>query len=222
MANDRNLTLLTDLYQLTMMNGYLKEGRKDEIAVFDVFFRQNGMITYSVACGLEQAVDYVTNLRFGEEELAYLKGLGIFSQEFLEYLKDFKFTGDVYAVPEGTVVFPGEPIFTVKAPIMQAQLIETAVLNIINFQTLIATKAAKIRYAAKNDLVMEFGLRRAQAPDAGIYGARAGYRRVRFYFKRACRQNVRYSRFRYARAQLGYELQRRIHRIQGLRGRLSR
>ena len=173
MANDRNLTLLTDLYQLTMMNGYLKEGRKDEIAVFDVFFRQNGMITYSVACGLEQAADYVTNLRFGEEELAYLKGLGIFSQEFLEYLKDFKFTGDVYAVPEGTVVFPGEPIFTVKAPIMQAQLIETAVLNIINFQTLIATKAAKIRYAAKNDLVMEFGLRRAQAPDAGIYGARA-------------------------------------------------
>lgn len=173
MANDRNLTLLTDLYQLTMMNGYLKEGRKDEIAVFDVFFRQNGIITYSVACGLEQAADYVTNLRFGEEELAYLKGLGIFSQEFLEYLKDFKFTGDVYAVPEGTVVFPGEPIFTVKAPIMQAQLIETAVLNIINFQTLIATKAAKIRYAAKNDLVMEFGLRRAQAPDAGIYGARA-------------------------------------------------
>ena len=173
MASDRNLTLLTDLYQLTMMNGYLKEGRKDEIAVFDVFFRQNGMITYSVACGLEQAADYVTNLRFGEEELAYLKGLGIFSQEFLEYLKDFKFTGDVYAVPEGTVVFPGEPIFTVKAPIMQAQLIETAVLNIINFQTLIATKAAKIRYAAKNDLVMEFGLRRAQAPDAGIYGARA-------------------------------------------------
>lgn len=173
MANDRNLTLLTDLYQLTMMNGYLKEGRKDEIAVFDVFFRQNGMITYSVACGLEQAVDYVTNLNFGKEEIEYLKSLGIFSQEFLDYLKDFKFTGDIYAVPEGTVVFPGEPIFTVKAPIMQAQLIETAVLNIINFQTLIATKAAKIRYAAKNDLVMEFGLRRAQAPDAGIYGARA-------------------------------------------------
>ncbi len=173
MTNDRNLTLLTDLYQLTMMNGYLKEGRKDEVAVFDVFFRQNGMITYSVACGLEQAMDYIVNLRFGEEELAYLKGLGIFSEEFLDYLKDLKFTGDVYAVPEGTVVFPGEPILTVKAPIMQAQLIETALLNIINFQTLIATKAAKIRYAAKNDLVMEFGLRRAQAPDAGIYGARA-------------------------------------------------
>lgn len=173
MTDNRNLTLLTDLYQLTMMNGYLKEGRKDEIAVFDVFFRQNGMITYSVACGLEQAIDYVLNLNFGEKEIEYLRGLGIFSEEFLEYLRNFKFTGDIYAVPEGTVVFPGEPIFTVKAPIMQAQLIETAVLNIINFQTLIATKAAKIRYAAKNDLVMEFGLRRAQAPDAGIYGARA-------------------------------------------------
>ena len=171
--DQRNLTLLTDLYQLTMMNGYLKEGRKDDTAVFDVFFRQNGMITYSVACGLEQAVDYILNLKFGKEEIDYLSGLNIFSDEFIDYLKNFKFTGDVYAVPEGTVVFPGEPIFTVKAPVMQAQLVETAVLNIINFQTLIATKAAKIRYAAKNDLVMEFGLRRAQAPDAGIYGARA-------------------------------------------------
>lgn len=171
--NKRNLTLLTDLYQLTMMNGYLKENRKDEIAVFDVFFRQNGMITYSVACGLQQTVEYLTNLKFGEEEIEYLKNLGIFSEDFLEYLKDFKFTGDLYAVPEGTLVFPGEPILTVKAPIMQAQLVETAILNNINFQTLIATKAAKIRYAAKNDLVMEFGLRRAQAPDAGIYGARA-------------------------------------------------
>ncbi len=169
----RNLTLLTDLYQLTMMNGYMKEDRKNEIAVFDVFFRQNGMITYSVACGLEQVIDYITNLKFGEEEIAYLKSLGLFSAEFLTYLKDFRFTGDLYAVPEGTVVFPGEPILTVKAPIMQAQLIETAILNNINFQTLIATKAAKIRYAAKDDIVMEFGLRRAQAPDAGIYGARA-------------------------------------------------
>ncbi len=170
---ERNLTLLTDLYQLTMMNGYLKEERKDEIAVFDVFFRQNGMITYSIACGLEQAVEYILNLNFGEEEIGYLKSLNIFSEEFLNYLRDFRFTGDVYAVPEGTVVFPGEPIITVKAPIMQAQLVETALLNIVNFQTLIATKAAKIRYAAKNDLLMEFGLRRAQAPDAGIYGARA-------------------------------------------------
>ena len=169
----RNLTLLTDLYQLTMMNGYLKHGKKDEIAVFDVFFRQNEMITYSLACGLEQVIDYVLNLNFGEEEIEYLKGLKIFDQEFLDYLKDFKFTGDIYAVPEGTVVFPGEPIMTVKAPIIQAQLIETAILNMINFQTLIATKSAKICSAAKGDVVMEFGLRRAQAPDAGIYGARA-------------------------------------------------
>ncbi|MBQ9513512.1 MAG: nicotinate phosphoribosyltransferase [Clostridia bacterium] len=169
----RNLTLLTDLYQLTMMNGYLQHGRKDEIAVFDVFFRQNGMITYSIACGLEQVVDYILNLHFGEEEISYLKSLNIFSDKFIEYLKDFKFTGNIYAVPEGTIVFPGEPILTVKAPIMQAQLIETAILNIINFQTLIATKSAKINYASKGDAIMEFGLRRAQAPDAGIYGARA-------------------------------------------------
>lgn len=169
----RNLTLLTDLYQLTMMNGYLAEGRKDEIAVFDVFFRQNGLITYSLACGLEQVVDYVLNLSFGEEEIEYLKSLNVFSDKFLEYLKDFKFEGDVYAVPEGTMVFPGEPILTVKAPVMQAQLVETAILNIINFETLIATKSAKINYSAKGDAIMEFGLRRAQAPDAGIYGARA-------------------------------------------------
>lgn len=171
--DERNLTLLTDLYQLTMMNGYLKYDRSEEIAVFDVFFRQNDMITYSLACGLEQVVDYILNLKFGEEEISYLRGLGIFSEDFLEYLRKFKFTGDVYAVPEGTVVFPGEPILTVKAPILQAQLIETAILNMLNFQTLIATKAAKICYAAKGDAIMEFGLRRAQAPDAGIYGARA-------------------------------------------------
>ncbi len=169
----RNLTLLTDLYQLTMMNGYLKESRKDEIAIFDIFFRQNGMITYSLACGLEQACDYILNLKFGDDEISYLKSLNIFSSDFIDYLKNFRFTGDVYAVPEGTMVFPGEPILTVKAPVMEAQFIETALLNIINFQTLIATKSAKIRYAAKDDVVMEFGLRRAQAPDAGIYGARA-------------------------------------------------
>lgn len=169
----RNLTLLTDLYQLTMMNGYLKQGRENEEAVFDLFFRQNGIITYSLAVGLEQAVDYLQNISFGEEELGYLAGLHLFDQAFLDYLKDFRFTGDVYAVPEGTVVFPGEPIVRVKAPIIQAQLIETALLNIINHQTLIASKAAKICYAAKGDAIMEFGLRRAQGPDAGIYGARA-------------------------------------------------
>ena len=171
--NKRNLTLLTDLYQLTMMNGYFNYEKKDEVAVFDVFFRQHDMITYSLACGLEQVVDYILGLSFGEEEIEYLTSLNIFSQEFLDYLKGFHFSGDVYAVPEGTVVFPGEPIMTVKAPIIEAQLVETAILNMMNFQTLIATKSAKINYAAKGDSVMEFGLRRAQAPDAGIYGARA-------------------------------------------------
>lgn len=169
----RNLTLLTDLYQLTMMNGYFNYDKKDEVAVFDVFFRQHDMITYSLACGLEQVVDYILNLKFGKEEIEYLSSLNVFSKEFLDYLKDFHFSGDVYAVPEGTVVFPGEPIMTVKAPIIEAQLVETAILNMMNFQTLIATKSAKINYAAKGDSVMEFGLRRAQAPDAGIYGARA-------------------------------------------------
>lgn len=169
----RNLTLLTDLYQLTMMNGYLKQKRQNEIAVFDLFFRQNGMITYSLAVGLEQAIDYINNIRFGAEELSYLTDLGLFDEEFIDYLKTFRFSGDVYAVPEGTVVFPGEPILTVKAPIMEAQLVETALLNIINHQTLIASKSAKICYAAKGDAIMEFGLRRAQGPDAGIYGARA-------------------------------------------------
>lgn len=170
---ERNLSLLTDLYELTMMNGYYLNDRRDEVAVFDVFFRQNHLITYSVAAGLEQVCDYLINLKFSADELAYLKGLNLFDDGFLEYLKNFKFTGDVYAVPEGTFVFPGEPILTVKAPVMQAQLVETAILNLINHQTLIATKSAKICYAAQGDSVMEFGLRRAQGPDAGVFGARA-------------------------------------------------
>lgn len=169
----RNLTLLTDLYQLTMMNGYYLKGRHEQIAVFDVFFRQNDLITYSIAAGLEQVVDYVMNLNFGEEEIEYLRSQNIFDEGFLNYLKNLKFTGDIYAVPEGTPVFPGEPILTVRAPIVQAQLIETAILNIMNHQTLIASKAAKICHAASGNSVMEFGLRRAQGPDAGIYGARA-------------------------------------------------
>ena len=169
----RNLTLLTDLYELTMMNGYYLTGKTDEIAVFDVFFRRKELITYSIAAGLEQAVDYILGLSFGEEEIAYLRGLNLFDEGFLGYLKNLKFTGDVYSVPEGTMVFPGEPILTVKAPVIEAQLVETAILNIINHQTLIATKSAKVCNAAKGDNVMEFGLRRAQGPDAGIYGARA-------------------------------------------------
>ena len=169
----RDFSLLTDLYELTMMNGYYATGRKEEIAVFDVFFRQNELITYSVAAGLEQVVEYLTGLRFEKEDIDYLRSLKIFGEDFLEYLKDFRFTGDVYAVKEGTFVFPGEPILTVVAPVIQAQLIETAILNVLNHQTLIASKAAKVCYAAKGDSVMEFGLRRAQGPDAGIYGARA-------------------------------------------------
>ena len=169
----RNLTLLTDLYELTMMNGYLREGRSDTTVIFDVFFRQNELITYSVAAGLEQAVDYILNLKFDDDDIAYLSSLNIFDKKFLDYLKTMRFTGDVYSVPEGTVVFPGEPILTVKAPVMEAQFIETAILNMINHQTLIASKAAKVCYAANGDNVMEFGLRRAQGPDAGIYGARA-------------------------------------------------
>lgn len=169
----RNLTLLTDLYQLTMMNGYYLKGMHEQTAVFDVFFRQNNLITYSIAAGLEQATDYILNLNFGKEEIKYLRSLNLFDASFLDYLSNLKFTGDVYAVPEGVPVFPGEPILTVRAPIIQAQLIETAILNMINHQTLIATKAAKICHAAESDSVMEFGLRRAQGPDAGIYGARA-------------------------------------------------
>lgn len=169
----RNLTLLTDLYQLTMMNGYLRNGKQEDVAVFDLFFRRNNVITYSVAAGLEQAVDYIRSIRFSEEDIAYLRSLGLFDEAFLEYLRTFRFTGDVYAVPEGTVVFPEEPIITVRAPILEAQFVETALLNIVNHQTLIASKSAKVSYAAKGDTVMEFGLRRAQGPDAGVYGARA-------------------------------------------------
>lgn len=168
----RNLTLLTDLYQLTMGQGYFREGKHEQEAAFDIFFRPNNLITYSVAAGMEQAADYLENLHFGEEDIAYLRSLGIFGEEFLAYLKDLRFTGDMIAVKEGEIVFPYEPILTVKAPMIQAQLAETALLTFVNHQTLIASKAAKICAAAGGG-VMEFGLRRAQGADAGIYGARA-------------------------------------------------
>ena len=169
----RNLTLLTDFYELTMMNGYYECGKTDEVAVFDVFVRQNSLITYSIAAGLEQVVSYLENLHFDEEDIEYLRGLNTFSDRFLDYLKTFRFTGEIYAVPEGTVVFPGEPILIVRSNVLEAQLVEAAILNIMNHQTLIASKAAKVCYAAKGDAVLEFGLRRAQGPDASIYGARA-------------------------------------------------
>ncbi len=169
----RNLTLLTDLYELTMGYGFFKEKRHEQRAVFDIFFRQNELITYSLAAGLQQAIEYVENIHFTGDDIRYLRGLGLFDEEFLSYLKNMRFTGDIYAVKEGEPVFPGEPILTVRAPVVQAQFLETALLNIINHQTLIATKAAKICRAAQGDSAMEFGLRRAQGPDAGIYGARA-------------------------------------------------
>lgn len=170
----RNLTLLTDLYQLTMGYGFYKHNKHEEEVAFDLFFRKNALITYSIAAGLEQAIDYLLNWRFDEEDIEYLRSLHLFDEGFLEYLRKMKFTGDVYAVKEGTPVFPGEPILTVKAPLIQAQFAETALLNIINHQTLIATKSSKICRATQGQgVVMEFGLRRAQGPDAGIYGARA-------------------------------------------------
>ena len=174
MNNGRNLTLLTDMYELTMMQGYFKNAHANVDVIFDMFYRRNPDGNgFAICCGLEQVIDYVENLRFNKDDIDYLSSLGIFDRDFLDYLADFRFTGDIYAIPEGRVMFPKEPIVKVKAPIMQAQLLETAILNIINHQSLIATKAARVVHAAEGDGVMEFGLRRAQGPDAGIYGARA-------------------------------------------------
>ncbi|HQC54371.1 MAG TPA: nicotinate phosphoribosyltransferase [Clostridia bacterium] len=167
----RNLTLLTDLYELTMMNGYLESGMADREAVFDLFFRKTEYIDFALVAGLEQAIDYINNLRFTEDDINYLKSLNLFGPKFFEKIKDFKFTGDIYAMREGEIAFPGEPILTVKATLFEAQLIESALLNIINHQTLIATKTMKITQETKG-AVAEFGLRRAQGPDAGIYGSR--------------------------------------------------
>ncbi|OUP49402.1 nicotinate phosphoribosyltransferase [Lachnoclostridium sp. An181] len=171
--NSQNLTLLTDLYELTMMQGYF-ESQENETVVFDVFFRANPCKSgYSIAAGLDQVISYIKNLNFSYEDVDYLRKLNMFSEDFLHYLSGFHFSGNIYAIPEGTVVFPREPLLKVIAPIMEAQLVETAILNIINHQSLIATKTARIVYAAQGDGIMEFGLRRAQGPDAGLYGARA-------------------------------------------------
>lgn len=170
----QNLTLMTDLYELTMMQGYFKNKDRNETVIFDAFYRSNPCDGgFAIAAGLEQMIQYIKELHFDEEDISYLASLGIFGKDFLDYLKEFRFTGDIYAIPEGTVVFPREPLVKVIAPIMQAQLVETAILNIINHQSLIATKTARVCYAAHGDGIMEFGLRRAQGPDAGTYGARA-------------------------------------------------
>lgn len=171
---ERNLTLLTDLYQLTMINGYMQCGTESKRAAFDLFYRGTNGYSYAIAAGLDQAIDYIQNLHFDEDDLEYLDSLGIFPKDFLDKLRNFRFTGDIKAVPEGTMVFPYEPIMTVIAPMFEAQLVETALLTFINHQTLIATTASRLCECTKS-AISEFGLRRAQGPDAGIYGARAAY-----------------------------------------------
>lgn len=171
-----NATLLCDFYELTMANGYFELGKGGEIAYFDVFFRKvpdgGG---FAIAAGLEQVIDYIKNLRFTEEDIEFLRSKNMFSEGFLKYLSDFRFTGDIYAVPEGTPIFPGEPIMTVRAPSIEAQFIETFLLLCINHQSLIATKANRVVRAAEGRPVMEFGSRRAQGADGAILGARAAY-----------------------------------------------
>mgnify|MGYP003816634039 CR=1 FL=1 len=171
-----NLTMLTDFYELTMAGGYLKEGMGDREVVFDMFFREipdgGG---FAIAAGLEQLIDYMSNLHFDERDLEYLRSKGIFSEDFLAYLRDFKFCCDVWSVPEGTPIFPGEPIVVVRGPVIQAQLVETMTLLTINHQSLIATKANRVCRAAEGRPIMEFGSRRAQNSDAAILGARAAY-----------------------------------------------
>ncbi len=172
----RNISMLTDFYELTMANGYLENGMENQIGVFDMYFRKlpdSG--GFAIAAGLEQLIDYLNNLHFTDVDIAYLRSKEIFSERFLTYLKNFQFGCNVWAIPEGTPVFPGEPLVVVEGPVMQAQLIETALLLTINHQTLIATKANRIVRAADGRAVSEFGARRAQGYDASIYGARAAY-----------------------------------------------
>ena len=170
----QNLTLLTDLYELTMMQGYFRNMDRNETVIFDAFYRSNpNGGGYAISAGLEQLINYIKELHFDPQDIEYLASLNLFDQDFLDYLANFRFSGSIYAIPEGTVIFPREPIVKVIAPIMEAQLVETAILNIINHQSLIATKASRVCWAARGDGIMEFGLRRAQGPDAGTYGARA-------------------------------------------------
>lgn len=175
-SDERNLTMLTDFYELTMANGYFQNGLQDTICYFDMFFRKvpdNG--GFAIMAGVEQLVDYLKGLRFSDEDIEYLAGKHIFCREFLEYLRGFQFQCDVWAVPEGTPIFPGEPIVTVRGPAIQAQFVETMVLLCINHQSLIATKVNRIVRAAQGRAVMEFGSRRAQGFDGAVYGARAAF-----------------------------------------------
>ena len=176
MKEIRNLTMLSDFYEFTMANGYYENGMKDTVAVFDTFYRKNpDGGGYAIFAGLNDIISYIKNLNFTDEDIEYFKAQGGFSEGFLEYLRNFKFTGDVYAFPEGSVMFPGEPIITVKAPIIECSIIETYLLLSMNFNSLIATKTNRIVNSAGDRLVMEFGARRAQGADASITGARAAY-----------------------------------------------
>ncbi len=173
---DRNLTLLTDFYELTMAGGYFENGMTDKVAYFDMFYRKNPDNSgFAIMAGVEQMIEYLTNLKFTDDDIEYLRSKKMFSEEFLQYIRNFEFTCDVWAVPEGTPIFPGEPIVTVKGPLIQAQFVETMILLSINHQSLIATKANRIATAADGRAVMEFGSRRAQGYDGAIYGARAAY-----------------------------------------------
>ena len=176
MIEKLNLTMLTDFYEITMANGYFQANMKDDIAYFDMFFRKipdDG--GYAIMAGLEQVIEYLDNLEFTDEDIEYLRSKKFFSEDFLAYLRDFKFECDVWAVPEGTPIFPYEPLITVRGPIMQAQFVETMILLLVNHQSLIATKASRIVRSAKGRPIMEFGTRRAHSTTAAIYGARASY-----------------------------------------------
>ena len=208
----RNLTLLTDFYELTMMYGYFLQGKTEEVATFDLFFRPYEESNFCIAAGLEQAIEYVNNLHFSAEDIGYLRSTKAFNEDFLKFLADFRFTGSIKAIPEGTVVFPYEPLMVITAPICQAQLMEAALLNIINFQTLIATKARRIAYAAAPGGVLEFGLRRKGG----------GNRRLHLHKQRAVRADVRYASKGYSRPQLGYVFPYRVRRVYGVRPNLSR
>lgn len=205
--NNVRFNMLADFYEFTMSNGYFEKGKRDEIVYFDMFFRKipdgGG---FAIAAGLEQVVDYMENLKFDSDEIEFLRSKGIFSEEFLKYLETFEFSCDVYAVPEGTPIFPGEPILIVRGPAIQAQLLETMVLLTINHQSLIATKASRIVRAAQGRAVSEFGSRRAQGYSGALLGARAVILQAVSALKHTVRYALRYPVGRYNGSQLGAEL----------------
>ena len=218
---ETNYSMLCDFYELTMSNGYFKNGFYKKTVYFDLFFRKvpdNG--GFAIAAGLEQVIDYIKNLHFSETDIEYLREKGIFDEEFLKYLSNFKFTGDIYAIPEGTPIFPNEPIITVKAPAIEAQLIETFLLLTINHQTLIATKANRIVRAAQGRTVLEFGSRRAQGATGAVDGARAAY--IGRYSLHTYRRTLRRTRRRHNGSFLDSDVRQRIYSIPHLLRALSR